>query len=201
MLGKIGNTIKSRKTPNDKIYTPLPVALRMIEMCDIKPTDKVLDCSLGGGIFYNNLPKCEKYWCEIDDEIVGNDKRDFFDFTERVDLVIGNPPFSLWTKWLEHTMKITDKFCYLMGTMNLTDTRLKDIQNNGFNLTKLHILKIHYWFGHQYICIFEKNKLSIISVEPNRIYCDVCNSGICKRGSKTSYNKCSNEKCKINKIK
>ena len=30
--------IKSRENPNDKIFTPLPVALSMIEMCDTKTT-------------------------------------------------------------------------------------------------------------------------------------------------------------------
>ena len=190
MLGNLGHTIKERKTANDKIYTPLPVALKMIEICDIKPTDKVLDCCLGGGVFYNNLPECEKYWCEVDTEVVGDDIRDFFDFHKQVDLVIGNPPFSLWTKWLEHTMKITDKFCYIMGIMNLSDVRLRDITKNGFGLTKMHILKIDYWFGNQYICFFEKNKPSILSIEPNRIYCDICNKR-CKRGRKGySYNKC-----------
>ena len=148
-MHKIANNIKSRKTANDKINTPKNVALLMIEMCDIKENDKVLDPSKGKGIFYNNLPNnCEKFYCEIDEN------NDFFDFNDKVDLIIGNPPYSLWTKWLEHTIEITDKFCYIFGCFNFTDKRLRDILNNGFGLTKFHILKIDWWFSPSYLCVF-----------------------------------------------
>ena len=74
--------------------------------------------------------------------------------------------------------------------MNLTDTRLKFIIDKGYGLTNIHILNIYWWFGNQFICIFEKNKPSIISVHPNRIYCDVCNRR-CARGRKgNNFNKC-----------
>ena len=53
--------------------------------------------------------------------------------------------------------------------------------NNGFGITKIHLLKIEWWFSHSYIVIFEKRKKSIITVEPKRIFCDICN-GRCKRG-------------------
>ena len=98
--------IKSRKTANDVILTPKKLAEDMIKLCNIKSTDKVLDCSLGKGIFYNNFPECNKDWCEIEKG------RDFFEYTKgkKYDWIIGNPPYSLWDKWLEHTCEITDKF-------------------------------------------------------------------------------------------
>lgn len=179
--------IRNKTTKNDVYYTPLPVAKKMIEMCNITPDMKVLDPCFGGGVFYNNLPKCDKKYCEIE---MG---KDFFDETEKFDLIIGNPPFSLWTKWLEHTMKLTDKFCYIMGVMNLTDTRVKNIIENGFGLTAIHLIKVDWWFGSSFICIFEKNKPSIMTVEPKRIFCDVCNMGRgkCLRGLKgNSVNSC-----------
>ena len=179
---KIANTIKNRKTKNDKIYTPLPVALKMINICNIKQTDKVLDCSKGTGIFYNNLPECEKYWCEVDEEVIGDDKRDFFDFTDKVDLIIGNPPYSMWDKWLEHTMKITDKFCYIMGLLNLTNPRVKKILDNNFGITKIEIVAIEWWFGPHFIIVFEKNKPSILTSFGDRVYCEYCNSRQCGRG-------------------
>ena len=92
MLGEKFKIINSRNTPNDAIYTPLPVVKMMIEMCDIGKNDKVLDPSYGGGVFYNNLPECKKDYCEIS---MG---RDFFDCNDKFDLIIGNPPFSLWNK-------------------------------------------------------------------------------------------------------
>jgi hypothetical protein len=133
---KIANKLKT--SPNDIIYTPKPVALKMIEMCDIKPDMKVLDCSRGGGIFYDNLPECDKDWCEI------TEGRDFFEYNNRVDLIIGNPPFSLWNKWIEHTMKLTNKFCYIMGCFNFTDKRLRNIIDAGYGITQLHLLKIDW---------------------------------------------------------
>ena len=185
MLSKICNKLK--KSSNDIIYTPKPVALKMIEFCEIKEGDKVLDPSKGGGVFYDNLPKnCIKSYCEI------TENKDFFDETIKYDLIIGNPPYSLLSKWIEQTMKLTDKFCYIFGIMNLTDTRLHYIINKGYGITKIHLLKIDWWFGHQYILLFEKNKQSLITVEPNRIFCDICNKR-CKRGLKIyGANDCSN---------
>ena len=50
-MNKIGNSILNRETANDVIYTPAPLAKVMIDLCDIKPNDKVLDPSKGGGVF------------------------------------------------------------------------------------------------------------------------------------------------------
>ena len=81
MLNKVSNSIKNRSTKNDVIYTPKPIALKMISMCNITPDMKVLDPSKGKGVFFDNLPKCNKDWCEI------TDNKDFFKYNERVDLV------------------------------------------------------------------------------------------------------------------
>lgn len=176
-----------KKGGNDIIYTPKPVALKMIEMCDIKEGESVLDPCKGGGVFFDNLPNnCNKSYCEI------TENKDFFKDNNKYDLIIGNPPYSLWTKWLEHTMKHTNKFCYIMNILNMTDVRLNNIISQGFGITKIHILKIDWWFGHQYILLFEKNKPSIMTVEKERIICDICNKR-CKRGrNKNDMNKCTN---------
>jgi len=187
MNNKTCNNIQKRKIANDKIYTPKPVALKMIEMCDLKENDTVLDPSLGGGVFYNNFPSyVEKDFCEIEQD------KNFFECNEKFDCITGNPPYSLWDKWLEHTMKLTDKFCYIFGVLNFTDNRIKNILKKGFGISKIHLLKINWWFGHQLIIVFEKNKQSIISVEENRIYCDICNTK-CKRGlNGNNINECPN---------
>ena len=175
------NGNKTKISSNDKFYTPLSVALRMIEMCELKPNDKVLDPSLGGGIFYDNFPDyCEKDWCEIEKG------KDFFEYTDKVDCIIGNPPYSIWTKWLEHTINLTNKFCYIFGTINLTDVRVRFLFNNGFGITKIHLLQIDWWVGRSFILVFEKNKPSILTVEPNVIRCDKCgcHTKKCFRGKK-----------------
>jgi len=190
MNNKNCNNVKYRKSKNDSIYTPKPIALKMIEMCDLKEGDLVLDPSYGEGVFYNNFPDyVNKEWCEIEKGI------DFFEYDKRVSCIIGNPPYSLWSKWLEHTMKLTDKFCYIFNTMNLTDTRVKEITDKGYGITKMHILKVHWWFGNNFIILFEKNKQSILTVEEKRIYCDICNNK-CKRGlNGNNPNECMENKC------
>jgi hypothetical protein len=179
---------KLKSNANDKIYTPKSVANLMIQMCNITENMKVLDPSKGAGVFYNNLPDCFKDYCEIEEG------KDFFDTNTRYDLIIGNPPYSLWNKWIEHTMRLTDKFCYILGCFNFTDARLRNIINNGFGITKFHLLKIDWWYSPSYIIIFERNKPSIISVEPSSILCDICNKR-CKRGRNgNNANECSLEK-------
>ena len=174
---------------NDNIHTPSTVAKLMIDMCDIHQNDKVLDPSKCSGVFYDNLPSyCCKHYCEI------TDNKDFFECVDSCDWIIGNPPFSLWDKWIEHTMKLTHKFCYIMNSFNLTDKRLRSIMNQGYGLTRIHLLTVDWWFGRAFICIFEKNKHSIMSVSPCVVLCDVC--GIkCKRGRLGNCpNTCTNTK-------
>ena len=175
MSNKIGNTIKCRSKANDVIFTPKPVALKMIEVCNITPEMSVLDCSKGAGIFYDNLHPCNKSWCEI------QEGKDFFDTKEKVDLIIGNPPYSVWDKWLEHTAKLTNKFCFLFGFLNLTRRRVKRMFDLGFGITYMHLLEVDWWFGRSFIVIFERNKPSIMSVDNAPVLCDICNTK-CGRG-------------------
>ena len=187
----LGITLRNiKKNPNDIVYTPLPVAMDMINICKINKNMKVLDPCKGGGVFYDNLPECKKDYCEI------TEGKDFFDYNEKVDLIIGNPPYSLWNKWIEKTCELTDKFCYIMSNYNLTPPRLNKIKELGYGLTYMKILKIDWWFSPSYICVFERNKKFIIDFEPKRILCDICNKR-CERGrthdgKKYGMNECSN---------
>lgn len=177
-------TNECRIRKNDIIYTPKPLAIQMIEMCDITPDMKVLDPCYGGGVFYDNLPPCDKHWCELEKG------KDFFSENERYDLVIGNPPYSKWNKWIEHTSKITDKFCYIFGFLNFTADRINHLNTLGFGVTKLSVVAVDYWFGQSIIAIFEKHKPSIINTLP-RVFCEVCNVK-CNRGTEgRSFNECS----------
>lgn len=161
---------------NDIYYTPIPVVKTMIELCDILPNQKVLDCSAGDMRFFNNYPEhCIKDWCEI------TKGRDFFQYNEKVDWIISNPPYSILTKWIEHTIKICDAFCFIINYHNLTDTRLRFLKEAGWGCTKIHILRIDWWYSMQVIVVFEKNKPSICSVHDNVVICDICGTK-CRRG-------------------
>jgi len=183
---------KLKKSSNDIIYTPKPVAELMIEFCNIQENEIVLDPCKGGGVFYDNLPNnCIKKYCEIEEGI------DFLEFNEKVDLIIGNPPYSIWNKWIEHTIKLNPKkICYIMNSFNLTDKRVLYLIENGYNISKFHILKIQWWFGYSFIVIFEKNIKSIISASPVIYNCDICDKR-CDRGLKgNSSNECKPKKSK-----
>lgn len=185
--------IQIKKKANDKIYTPKKLAIDMIKLCNIEETDDVLDPSLGQGVFYDNLPKCQKDWCEIEKG------RDFFEYTKgkKYDWIIGNCPYSLWDKWLEHTCNITDNFCYIFNSYNLTAPRLDKIFKAGFGITNITICKVDWWFSTSFIVVFKKDKASIVNVIRNRYLCDICGKR-CKRGlkfqgKKYGPNECSNK--------
>ena len=61
-MQKTFNNIQYRKGAdiNDIFYTPLPLAIKLIEMTNIQPLDIVLDPSKGLGVFYDNLPELLK---------------------------------------------------------------------------------------------------------------------------------------------
>jgi hypothetical protein len=166
MSNKIGKVrqIKERPTPHDKVYTPLEVARMLIEMTDIKETDTVLDPSKGGGVFFDNLPPCrEKYFCEIDEGI------DFFEFHNEVTTIIGNPPYSLWNRWLEHSVSLKPrKIAYVFGMLNVTPLRLKLLKDNGYVLSKLHITTVAGWFANCVLAVFERDGNPVLTFDTKR---------------------------------
>ena len=173
--------------PNDVIYTPKLLAKNCIDLCDIKPNETVLDPCRGGGAFYDQIPNENKYYCEIDEE------KDFFAWETKVDTIIGNPPYSMWDKWIDHTLKYCDKFCYIFGVYNFTPPRLQRILDGGFGVTKFTLAKVDWWFSPTYIIVCERNKESVCSVIRDRFLCDVCNKR-CGRGVKgKSMNECGNQ--------
>lgn len=166
---------RAKGRPNDVIYTPRPLALRAIEMANIQPDETVLDPSKGAGVFYDNLPPCHKSYCEI------TEGKDFYKWSEGVDVVIGNPPFSKWTPWLDHTLKVCKKrFIYIFGATSLTGNRLKKILDAGFGITSIHICKVAWWMSQSLVVVAEKGKPSIMTGSPIQ-NCDICGVN-CKRG-------------------
>ena len=184
-VSKLVSKIQNREKPNDVVHTPLSIVKVMIDLCDLKDGDTVLDPSAGHNkIFYNNFPDfVKKDYCEI------TEGKDFFEYNEKVDCIIGNPPYSLWSKWLVHTMKITDKFCYIFGALNIGLNRLDKIFKEGFGITKIIACQVNWWFANSLIIVFERNKPSIMGIIP-KILCDVCGK-TCNRGIKgNSMNVC-----------
>lgn len=47
-------------------------------------------------------------YCEL------QDGKDFFEYSETVDWIISNPPYSCYSEWLQHSMEIADNIVYLI---------------------------------------------------------------------------------------
>jgi hypothetical protein len=161
MASKSSHTIKQRDKPNDVFITPLKLAKTAIDM--IGNYDGIwLDPFKATGSYFNQFPTDNKEWCEITDE------KDFFEYTEEVDVICSNPPYSLMDKVLDHSIKLNPKVInYLIGINNLTAKRIEKLNNNGYFLTKIHMCKVFKWYGMSVIIQFEKNenKFNIISFD------------------------------------
>lgn len=93
----------------DVVYTPSWAARDMVE--HFRPSGRVLDPCRGAGAFTDHLPDAE--WCEI------TDGRDFFAWSDPVDWVISNPPYSMTRPWFRHSYTIADHLCYLVPLRNV----------------------------------------------------------------------------------
>jgi hypothetical protein len=129
-----GKGLRTSKKANDKIFTPLPIAKKIIDLFPLY--GKVLDPFKGKGAFYEQYPDfVDKDWCEIEDG------RDFFDYTEKVDWIISNPPYSIFDEVLEHSFEIADNVVYLVPLSKIFTSlgRIRKIFNFG-NIKEIHIL-------------------------------------------------------------
>lgn len=117
---------KSGNSQTDKVYTPVNIVKEIIAKFDLY--GKVLDPFKGKGAFYDNLPtEIDKDWCEIDEG------RDFFDYSDKVDWIISNPPYSIYPEVMKHSFEIADNIVYLIPLSKLVSSlgRIHDIKAWG----------------------------------------------------------------------
>lgn len=107
----------------DVVYTPNHVAATIVQR--FKPVGKVLDPCAGDKAFSSHIPNC--LWCEI------TEGRDFFEWKDPVDWLIGNPPYSILNAWLEHSFSIANDIVYLLPIAKVFGSRkrLLMIKNYG----------------------------------------------------------------------
>ena len=100
-MGKI--LVPLKNTPDkDIVMTPAETAVDIIN--HFSPTGTILDPCRGAGAFYDNFPAaCQKDWCEL------SEGKDFFDYKDKVDWIITNPPWSKIKEFLIHSMKIANE--------------------------------------------------------------------------------------------
>jgi hypothetical protein len=98
---------KKPEVKSDIVYTPIYVSKNIIKY--LNPSGVCLDPCKGDGAFFNYLPN-DKYYCEITED------KDFFNYSKKVDWIIGNPPYSIFEEFLRHAFEISDNVSYLVPT-------------------------------------------------------------------------------------
>lgn len=94
----------------DVVYTPDWCARDMVEY--FQPAGRVLEPCRGGGAFMRYLPP-DAFWCEI------AEGRDFFAWSDPVDWIITNPPYSLTREFLRHAIAVSDNVVFLLPARNI----------------------------------------------------------------------------------
>ena len=106
-VGSVRTPKERKKTPNDVVMTNPDTAKWIINY--FNPTGKILEPCRGSGSFYENMPE-DKDWCEI------TEGKDFFEYDQKVDWIITNPPFSIFDDFLIKAFEVADNvvfFCPL----------------------------------------------------------------------------------------
>ena len=116
---------------DDCIMTPEYLAESLVN--HFKPSGKILEPCKGTGNFLKFLPK-NTLWCEI------SEGKNFFDFNDKVDWIITNPPWSQIRKFLQHSLEISKNVCFLFTINHLwTKARIRDIKEAGFGIKEIVI--------------------------------------------------------------
>jgi len=116
-------------THNDVVYTPPELAIAFVK--HFNPIGKGLDPCRGAGAFFNAF-NGEKEWCEI------SEGRDFYDYTEKVDYIMTNPPWGDMRHFLQHAYEISNDVYYLTTAAHcFTRARLRDMREAGFGIVEI----------------------------------------------------------------
>jgi hypothetical protein len=117
---------------NDVVFTPPFVAEHIVKKAkQWGAKGRLLDPFKGNGAFYDAIKEhiCPDSldWCEI------TEGRDFFDYKERADWIISNPPYSTFGDVLERSFMIANNIIYLIPINKVwcSDKRVRMINEWG----------------------------------------------------------------------
>lgn len=101
-----GTLYETHVLESDIVYTPESVSKWIINF--LRPTGEILDPCKGDGAFWKHLPSAD--YCEIKEGL------DFFDYSKKVDWIIGNPPYSIFKDFLEKSFELAENVSFLVPT-------------------------------------------------------------------------------------
>lgn len=121
------------KGGNDRVMTPDSLALDIVKHFMPFGT-KCLEPCKGEGAFIRAFENfgISPEWCEIDQG------KDFFEYKEKVDWIITNPPFSILSDFLEHSLKSADNVVFLcLGNALFFKKRIRLINQANFGFKEI----------------------------------------------------------------
>ena len=155
MKSNTADSIKKRSKSNDVFYTPINLVRQHYNIISeyISANEILLDPFFGSGNYYNTanemFPNNIHKYTEITMGL------DFFDYTEKTDIIISNPPYSILDKVLKKSIELKPHtISYLIGIHNLTAKRIELMNNAGYYLAKISMMKVWEWFGMSFIVVF-----------------------------------------------
>ena len=121
---------KTNQPEQDIVYTPNYLAQEIVE--HYKPTGKLLEPCKGAGAFLQFMPDAD--WCEI------QEGSSFYDYTNKVDWIITNPPWSKIRQFLAHSFSIEAENIVYLCNFNafVTRARLRSIYENGYGIKEVY---------------------------------------------------------------
>ena len=145
-----------------KFNTPKQLVEDLLKLIPFEKEDFVLDAGSGRNkVWFNCIPTTNKDECELEEG------KDFYDYKNQVDWVVGNPPFPEFIGFLFKSADICRKgFGFLTNHSRInqiTPKRLDDLKAKGFHLSRIHIYGVKMWFGRYYFLLFTKKPNDCIS--------------------------------------
>ena len=119
--------IKNNVKGDDIIMTPKLLCGKIT--AHYNPTGSILEPCKGNGNWLEFLPNAD--WCEL------SEGKDFFNYTNKVDWIITNPPWSQFANFLEHALELADNIVFLTPVNHWwTKKRLRLLKENCFGFVE-----------------------------------------------------------------
>ena len=84
----------------------------------------------------------------------------------KTNCICSNCPYSIIDKVLEKSIELNpDIISYLLGIHNLTPRRIEYMEKAGYYIQKLHLCKVHKWYGMSCIVIWAKEPNGLLSYD------------------------------------
>ena len=144
---------KKKKPNSDKFITPASVVTAHLDF--IKDIIK-------NGLCYEPFIGTKSYLKQMLGYVVTteiDEGTDFFEFNEAIDFIVSHPPYSILDKVLEKSVALKPKvISYLLKTSHLTAKRLAYMEESGYYLERMKIVKIHKFGGISVIVCWIKGE-------------------------------------------